>query len=103
AEMLDQMAIFPLKAGDLHTGQVRFTFGGPTLRAVIERSSQDHVIHVTEPPRAGRPVGYTLGDVGNFSLSASVDPRKVDQGGEVAVRIDLSGTGNLPAQLRMPE
>ena len=33
AELVDQMAIFPLHAGDLHTGQVRFTFGGGPLRS----------------------------------------------------------------------
>ncbi len=58
---------------------------------------------MTEPPRAGRPLGYTLGDVGQFTLTADVGPRRVDQGGEVAVRLRLTGTGNLPQSLRVPE
>jgi hypothetical protein len=103
AELVDQMAIFPLHAGDLHTGEVRFTFAGGPLRTAADRASEDHVIHVTEPPRAGRPPGYTLGDVGQFTLTASVDPRRVDQGSEVAVRLRLTGTGNLPQSLRLPE
>ncbi len=103
AELIDQMAIFPLHAGDLHTGQVRFTFLGGTLRTPAERASEDLVLHVTEPPRAGRPAGYTLGDVGQFTLTASVEPRRIDQGGEVAVSLRLAGTGNLPQSLRVPE
>ena len=103
AELVDQMAIFPLHAGDLHTGSVRFTFGGGVLRNPVERASEDQIIHVTEPPRAGRPVGYTLGDVGQFTLTADVQPRRIDEGGEVAVKLRLTGTGNLPQSLRVPE
>lgn len=103
AELIDQMAIFPLHAGDLHTGQVRFTFLGGTLRTPTERASEDQIIHVTEPPRAGRPAGYTLGDVGQFTLTAAVEPRRIEQGGEVAVSLRLAGTGNLPQSLRVPE
>jgi hypothetical protein len=103
AEQVDQMAIFPLHAGDLHTGAVRFTFGGGTLRTPIERTSEDDVIHVTEPPRAGRPVRYMLGDVGHFTLTADVQPRRIEQGGEVAVKLRLTGTGNLPQSLHLPE
>jgi BatD DUF11 like domain len=103
AELVDQMAIFPLHGGDLHTGQVRFTFIGGTLRTPTERASEDQIIHVSEPPRAGRPAGYTLGDVGQFTLTAAVEPRRIDQGGEVAVTLRLAGTGNLPQSLRMPE
>ncbi len=103
AELVDQMAVFPLHAGELHTGQVRFTFAGGSLRTPTERASEDYVIHVTEPPRAGRPVGYTVGDVGQFTLSASVAPRHIDEGGEVAVSLRLAGTGNLPQSLRIPE
>ena len=103
AKRTDYLAIFPLRAGDLHTGQWRYDFVGGGSRTPAERASEDQIIHVTEPPRAGRPVGYTLGDVGQFTLSASVDPRRVDQGGEVAVRLRLTGTGNLPQSLRVPE
>jgi hypothetical protein len=102
AELLDQMAIFPLSAGDLHTGQFRYTFGGGALHGPADRASEDQVIHVVEPPRAGRPVGYQLGDVGQFTLTAAVDPKRIDQGGEVAVRLRLTGTGNLPQSLRVP-
>src|SRR6202044_2141924 len=67
------------------------------------RATDDIVIHATEPPLAGRPRGYELGDVGQMTLTASVQPRRADQGGEVAVNLKLAGTGNLPHALHMPE
>ena len=103
AKRIDQLAIFPLRAGDLHTGTWRYDFTSPRSRAAVERASEDLIIHVTEPPRAGRPPGYTLGDVGRFNLTASVEPRRIDQGSEVSVRLRLTGTGNLPQSLRVPE
>jgi BatD DUF11 like domain len=103
AKRIDQMAIFPLRAGDLHTGAWRYDFISGGSRTPIPRASEDLVIHVTEPPRAGRPVGYALGDVGQLTLSASVAPRRIDQGGEVSVSLRLAGTGNLPQSLRVPE
>src|SRR5690606_13416479 len=47
-------------------------------------------------------VGYQLGDVGSYSMVASVEPRTVEQGGAVAVTVTLSGTGNVPPSIRMP-
>ncbi len=66
------------------------------------RSSEALRVHVTEPPMAGRPPGYSVGDVGKFSLSATVDPREVDQGGAVAVHVEVSGTGNVPNTVATP-
>lgn len=44
-----------------------------------------------------------MGDVGVYSLQASVDPKTVQAGGSVAVTAVLRGTGNLPTSLRLPE
>jgi hypothetical protein len=57
---------------------------------------------VTEPPTAGRPPGYAIGDVGDMSLLASVAPRAIEQDGAVGVTIELRGTGNLPGKLPLP-
>jgi hypothetical protein len=103
AKLFDRQAIFPVKAGDLHTGSLRVTFGGARVGAYGDRETEDIVIHATEPPRAGRPRGYEIGDVGRMGLTASVQPRHVDQGGTVAVSLKLTGTGNLPHALHMPE
>ena len=51
------------------------------------RVAEDFAIVVTEPPVANRPVGYRLGDVGQFQVSALVQPRRVDEGGSVAVTV----------------
>jgi hypothetical protein len=63
------------------------------------RRTEPFRIHVTEPPLAGRPPGYAPGDVGHFTLSAQVQPRSIEQGGAVGVRVELSGTGNVPSSI----
>lgn len=103
AKLFDRVAIFPLRAGDLHTGSLRLTFSGSRVGRYGDREAADIVLHVTEPPRAGRPPGYALGDVGRMTLSASVQPRRIEQGGAVAVTLKVAGTGNLPQTLRIPE
>jgi hypothetical protein len=100
-KLIDRFAIFPLRAGDLHTGKYRYDFRD--ARQTMTRLTEDVVIHVTEPPRAGRPVGYVVGDVGKFTLTSDVQPRRIDQGGEVAVKLVVKGTGYPPLALRIPE
>src|SRR5690606_31914161 len=60
-------------------------------------------VQVTEPPLAGRPPGYRIGDVGRYKLAARVEPRSARQGDAVAVTVTLSGVGNLPLKLPVPE
>jgi hypothetical protein len=103
AALMERWALFPLRAGDLHVGKVKAFVADQWRRPVGDRESDDLVIHVTEPPRAGRPVGYTVGDVGQFSLEATVQPRRIEQGGSVAVTVKVTGKGNLPQSLRLPE
>ncbi len=57
---------------------------------------------MTEPPLRGRPPGYATGDVGRFAVSADVTPRDVEQGGSIAVHIQVSGRGNLPTTIVPP-
>lgn len=95
-------ALFPLHAGDLSIG--------PTVIEIVrgrspqkeKRTTESFRIHVTEPPLAGRPPGYAIGDVGRFALAAQVEPRQAEQGGAVAVHVELSGTGNMPAMVTPP-
>lgn len=101
--LLDRMALFPLRAGDLHTGSFGARITGRRIGSRVLRESDDLVLHVTEPPLAGRPPGYVLGDVGRFNLSVGVQPRRVDQGGSIAVTVKVTGTGNFPQSLRVPE
>jgi hypothetical protein len=96
-------ALFPLRAGDLPIGAMQATIIGRGLGGGAElRASEALQVHVSEPPAKGRPVGYQVGDVGSFVLSATVDPRTVEVGGALAVNVTLSGTGNVPSALRAP-
>jgi hypothetical protein len=106
-QLLRKIALFPLRAGQLEIGPMRatlvgFGIGGRGVRSEAVRESPPVVVLAAEPPAAGRPVGYRVGDVGSFALSATVEPRAIDQHGAVAVTVQLAGSGNLPASLVAP-
>jgi hypothetical protein len=98
--LVRRYALFPLKAGALEIGPMT----GVAMRGRRKTSveSERIVIQAQEPPAAGRPAGYALGDVGDFKLRADVEPRQTEVGGAVQVTVDLSGEGNLPSQLPLP-
>jgi hypothetical protein len=103
---IQEFALFPLKAGKLKAGEMTFAFRGRNYSKDpqgLERKSSAIEINVVEPPLDGRPPGYRLGDVGHYTLNASVQPREVPAGGSIAVVAKLEGTGNLPASLLVPE
>lgn len=102
-KFLDRVALFPLRTGDLHVGSIRQYFTAREIGRHVLRESEDLVIRVTEPPRKDRPAGYKLGDVGRFSVSANVEPRKIPFGGTLAVTARVSGNGNFPQSLGIPE
>jgi hypothetical protein len=101
-----ELALFPLRAGKLEIGPLEFGFLGRRYGVRngegLRRSTRPIVIDVTEPPSEGRPPGYS-GEVGNFDLSASVEPRKIAAGGSVAVTARVKGRGRLPGALALPE
>jgi hypothetical protein len=100
--LIDRVALFPIRAGELVVEPYAMTF--PTRAGnSVERRSDELSIEVTEPSLLGRPAGYRLGDVGNFKLSAEVKPRQVEQGGSVAVLARLEGFGALPTSLPVPQ
>ncbi len=99
----ERIALFPVRAGDLHIGSLQFAFTGRPIGRRALRSSEDIIVRVTEPPRVGRPAGYVLGDVGRFSLTATVEPRRIPFGGTLAVTARVSGNGNFPQSLAVPE
>ena len=103
-----EFALFPLKSGQLEIGPMTMAFYGsnyvsPSTQQPLVRQSQTLTVNVSEPPTEGRPLGYQIGDVGEFTLSASVSPRSVTVGGSVSIVATLEGVGNLPDALRMPE
>jgi hypothetical protein len=97
-------ALFPLRAGDLEIGPMQVTVVGGRNSGISNatRESLPIKIQATEPPLAGRPVGYQIGDVGSYTLTGTVDPRATEVGGAVAVTITLNGVGNVPNAIRIP-
>jgi hypothetical protein len=107
-QLIRRVALFPLRAGDLSTGSMEVTltgsgFRGGGVRGGMVRASKPITIHVTEPPVDQRPKGYAVGDVGSWTLGATVEPRSVPAGGSIAVTVLLKGTGNPPRTLQVPE
>lgn len=107
AKQVHALALFPIRTGTLRIGPASFGFlggGYPRSRQGIGllRESQPLEVVVVEPPLDGRPPGYRLGDVGRYTLTASVEPRRVRQGDAVSVVAKLEGTGNLPPTLVLP-
>ncbi len=103
-----EFALFPLHAGKLGIGPMQMGFDGRGYSSAgqtagLRRSSEPLEITVVEPPIAGRPPGYKIGDVGRYKLTASVEPRQVTAGDAISVVVKLEGTGNLPHQLNVPE
>lgn len=99
-KLVRKNALFPIKAGRLSISPMSLTL--PQMRGGL-RESEALFVDVTEPPIAGRPVGYQIGDTGDFSLSATVSPREVEQHGAIGVTVELRGTGNMPGALPLPE
>jgi len=101
------LVLFPIQAGTLRIGSMRLGFSGrnyagATPGQLLVRESPPIDVEVVEPPMRGRPPGYRVGDVGQYTLTASVDPPKVRQGEAVSVVAKLEGTGNVPTKLNVP-
>ena len=101
-KLVRKSALFPLKAGDLEIGPMSLSFVRMRGNGDPHRESESLHVRVTEPPLGGRPPGYTLGDVGNFTLSADVTPHDVERDGAIGVTVELAGTGNLPSSIVPP-
>lgn len=104
ALQLGEVAIFPVRTGDLSTG--KFSAKAEVIRGgrrtLLPRESNEVIIHVTEPPSQGRPLGYSPGTVGRFKMTADVAPRQTNAGDTVSVSVQVTGVGSLPSQLRLP-
>jgi oxygen tolerance protein BatD len=101
-KIVRRWALFPLHSGDLTIGPMSVILTRPRGVAGQPRATEGLLVHVAEPPLAGRPPGYSSGDVGRFAMAAQVQPREIEQGGAVGVHVDLSGTGNVPEAITPP-
>jgi hypothetical protein len=108
AGKLRELPLFPLHAGTLRAGDMKMGFSGrgyppsgPNLGLLRESNWADVV--VSEPPLRNRPPGYKIGDVGEYKLTANVEPREIMAGEAVSVVATLSGVGNVPFKIQTPE
>jgi len=102
ARMIRRIALFPIKSGTLTIGPVRSEYQGRSIGGRAPRETLPLEIVVQDPPAKGRPVGYRVGDVGQFTVSATVEPRQIEAGGAVSVKVKVEGTGNPPSAITMP-
>ena len=108
AAKLRELPMFPLHAGTLRAGNMKMGFAGrgyppsPSGGALLRESNWVNVV-VTEPPLDGRPPGYKIGDVGEYHIDATVEPRQVLAGESISVVAKLAGVGNVPFKLQTPE
>ncbi len=56
--------------------------------------SEPLIIDVVALPEAGRPADFG-GAIGNFTVHASAEPRDVDAGESIKLKVEWSGSGNL--------
>jgi hypothetical protein len=101
-KLVRRWALFPLRAGDLAIGPMSVGLLRPRSVAGQKRTTETLHVAVSEPPLAGRPPGYVVGDVGRFTITAQVDPRQAEQGGAVGVHVEVSGRGSIPLSLAVP-
>ncbi len=103
ARLVDRVALIPLRAGKLSTGSMSARFNGRKIGARVMKTANELVIDAAEPPADGRPAGYTVGDVGQFTMTGVVTPRRTRQGGSIGVVLTVDGVGNVPSKLLVPE
>ncbi len=94
-----KLALFPMRTGVVHISPMSLVLG---TRGRPKRESEAFDLTITEPPAAGRPPGYTLGDTGDFDLRCEVSPRQAPVSGSVFATVSLTGRGNFPSKLKPP-
>ena len=101
--LLARKALFPQKSGTLTIGSMKVnarTVEDP--HDVPKRLSPPLIIEVMPLPEQGKPASFSLGNVGSYVISASLDRDEVDAGDAVTLRVVARGQGNL-RQLKLPE
>jgi len=99
AFLLRKRALFPLRAGKVQVEpaevEVMTGFGMLFSRSSTRRSSQPLTLEVQPLPEARKPEGFDAGNVGSWTLTASVDPVAVAVGQPVTFRLVAQGRGNV--------
>ena len=99
AYLLRKRALFPLRAGKVQVEpaevEVMTGFGMLFSRSSTRRSSQPVALDVQPLPEARKPAGFDAGNVGSWTLTASVDPVAVAVGQPVTFKVVAQGRGNV--------
>jgi len=106
-----EFVLIPLKTGRLDIGpmsvviqgNVRHTYPAQGHPQGFRIESLPLSVEIVAAPEKGKPQGYFAGDVGRYKLDATVSPREVTQGEYVEVLINVSGEGQIPSQVILPE
>ena len=97
--LLRRRALFPLRAGRLEVDsaevEVLTGFGLLFSRSSTRRSSQPVSIDVQPLPTSGKPADFDAGNVGSWTLTASVEPMPVAAGQPVTFKLVAQGRGNV--------
>jgi len=100
-----RMALFGLQPGLIELPAYEagvWMNAGPFARGKrLRRRSIPRQIEILPLPEAGRPAGFSAGNVGDYDFRARVDQRQVDASRGVVLTLEAEGTGNL-AQLQLP-
>lgn len=104
--LLRRQALFPLRSGKVTIDpvQVQITtgFGLFSQGRTVSRKSSPIDIDVKPLPAAGQPAHFASTNVGEWTLAAKVDSRKVTLGQPVTLDLTAEGQGNLDS-LDLPD
>jgi BatD DUF11 like domain len=105
AFLLRRRALFALRPGRIQIEpaevEVLTGFGMLFSRSSARRSSQTLTVDAQPLPAEGRPPGFDAGNVGSWTLAASIDPLSASVGQPVTFRLVAQGRGNV-RDLQLP-
>jgi hypothetical protein len=105
---LRQIVLVPLRAGELQIGPMRAILAGQGYPARDNPigypvASQELTLRVHEAPSQDRPKEFAEGNVGQFKMKVELHPTELVEGEYAELLVHLSGNGNLPTRVSLPE
>jgi hypothetical protein len=105
-KVVDQKAVFPLRAGEIDIGPVEVEVGLSSSPFFPEETrtlrTRKTRIKVMALPREDRPESFQKGNVGSYRLTATLDTNAVSLNQPVTYTLQVQGTGNIQ-RVRPPD